>query len=60
VAIGWSGYVVSFLKDLGIEVPNIWSAAPFDFVSARGEWQKTTALMNAPARESPSRPCCSS
>jgi APA family basic amino acid/polyamine antiporter len=49
VAIGWSGYVVSFLKDLGIEVPNIWSAAPFDFVSARGEWQKTTALMNAPA-----------
>jgi hypothetical protein len=39
VAIGWSGYVVSFLKDFGITVPDIWSAAPFDFDPARGEWR---------------------
>jgi basic amino acid/polyamine antiporter, APA family len=49
VAIGWSGYVVSFLKDFGITVPDIWSAAPFDFDPARGEWQRTAALINAPA-----------
>src|SRR5438067_4564651 len=27
VAIGWSGYVVSFLRDVGINVPCAWSAA---------------------------------
>src|SRR6201989_1420410 len=36
VAIGWSGYVVSFLRDFGITVPDIWSAAPFDFDPVRG------------------------
>ena len=49
VAIGWSGYVVSFLKDFGITIPDIWTAAPFDFDPARGEWQRTAALINAPA-----------
>src|SRR5260370_14935891 len=49
VAIGWSGYVVSFLRDFGITVPDIWSAAPFDFDPARDEWQRTAALINAPA-----------
>ena len=28
VAVGWSGYVVSFLRDLGINVPPQWSNAP--------------------------------
>jgi basic amino acid/polyamine antiporter, APA family len=49
VAIGWSGYVVSFLKDFGVSVPDIWSAAPFDFDPARGEWHRTAAAINAPA-----------
>ena len=49
VAIGWSGYVVSFLKDFGIPLRDIWTAAPFDFDPARGEWQRTAALINAPA-----------
>src|SRR5215471_16930834 len=35
VAIGWSGYVVSFVKDFGITVPDVLSAAPFDFDPAR-------------------------
>jgi APA family basic amino acid/polyamine antiporter len=49
VAIGWSGYVVSFLKDFGISLPDIWTAAPFDFDPAGGEWQRTAALSNVPA-----------
>jgi APA family basic amino acid/polyamine antiporter len=49
VAIGWSGYVVSFVKDFGITVPDVFSAAPFDFDPARGEWKRTAALINAPA-----------
>src|SRR5215216_5729640 len=28
VAVGWSGYVVSFLRDLGINVPMQWASAP--------------------------------
>ena len=28
VAVGWSGYVVSFLRDLGIHIPPQWSNAP--------------------------------
>jgi amino acid permease-like protein len=48
-AIGWSGYVVSFLKDYSIPVPDIWTAAPFSFDPARGEWQRMIALINVPA-----------
>ncbi len=29
VAVGWSGYVVSFLKDLGINIPAAYTAAPY-------------------------------
>jgi APA family basic amino acid/polyamine antiporter len=28
VAVGWSGYVVSFLKDLGINIPPQYTSAP--------------------------------
>ncbi len=28
VAVGWSGFVVSFLRDLGIHIPPQWSNAP--------------------------------
>ena len=28
VAVGWSGYVVSFLRDLGIHIPVQWANAP--------------------------------
>jgi basic amino acid/polyamine antiporter, APA family len=50
VAIGWSGYVVSFLKDCGIRVPEVWSMAPFDYDPALGgEWHRTAAIINVPA-----------
>src|SRR5687767_2870995 len=28
VAVGWSGYVVSFLRDLGVNIPPMWWNAP--------------------------------
>jgi APA family basic amino acid/polyamine antiporter len=48
VAVGWSGYVVSFLRDLGINVPVIFSSAPLNFVHGQG-WVRTGALFNLPA-----------
>src|SRR5512138_3627304 len=30
VAVGWSGYVVSFLKDLGIVIPQAFASAPYN------------------------------
>jgi APA family basic amino acid/polyamine antiporter len=44
VAVGWSGYVVSFLRDLGIHIPATLAGAP-GTVSADG----VTALFNLPA-----------
>src|ERR671924_810824 len=29
VAVGWSGYVVSFLKDVGIHIPEAYTKAPY-------------------------------
>jgi basic amino acid/polyamine antiporter, APA family len=49
VAIGWSGYVVGFLRDFGIMLPDVWRGAPFEFDPAHGEWQRTAAFLNAPA-----------
>jgi len=49
VSIGWSGYMVSFLKDLGIQFPAFLSAAPFAFNPQQGTWTATGALFNLPA-----------
>ncbi len=49
VAIGWSGYVVSFLKDLGIRIPTALSNAPYDFNPQTGAWTRTGDLLNLPA-----------
>ncbi len=46
VAVGWSGYVVSFLKDFGIVIPPELSSAPFTF---KGEWIATGAILNFPS-----------
>jgi APA family basic amino acid/polyamine antiporter len=48
VAVGWSGYVVSFLKDFGIVIPTYISKAPFEHTVEKG-WQATGSLMNFPA-----------
>ncbi|HMA53257.1 MAG TPA: amino acid permease [Acidobacteriota bacterium] len=49
VAIGWSGYVVSFLKGIGIAFPAALADAPFTFDPRTGVWLKTGALINLPA-----------
>ena len=62
VAVGWSGYVVSFLKDLGINIPPAFTKAPYDHVAQAGSgwnfwqlfahgWTRTSneAVLNIPA-----------
>jgi len=41
VAVGWSGYVVSFLRDLGVVVPPALTAAPGTVLveTAAGRWE---------------------
>jgi APA family basic amino acid/polyamine antiporter len=49
VAIGWSGYVVSFLHDFGIAVPAAFAGAPLSFDAVHRGWHATGALINLPA-----------
>src|SRR5690242_1284799 len=49
VAIGWSGYVVSFVKDFGIVVPAAFASAPLAYDAATQTWQATGTLLNVPA-----------
>lgn len=49
VSVGWSGYVISFLKDFGINFPAALSSSPFVFHHDSGTWQATGALFNLPA-----------
>jgi APA family basic amino acid/polyamine antiporter len=49
VAIGWSGYVVSFARDFGIDVPARFASAPFDYDAASHAWSATGAILNIPA-----------
>jgi APA family basic amino acid/polyamine antiporter len=48
VAIGWSGYVVSFLHDVGINVPCALSAARGTVVAC-ADGSQATAIFNLPA-----------
>jgi APA family basic amino acid/polyamine antiporter len=49
VAVGWSGYVVSFFKDFGIQIPASLSSAPVYYDAATGAWSATGAFINFPA-----------
>ena len=49
VAIGWSGYVASFLRDLRIDIPAAYASAPFTFDPATNGWTHTGAVFNFPA-----------
>ncbi|HQI12888.1 MAG TPA: amino acid permease [Bacteroidales bacterium] len=46
VAVGWSGYVVSFLKDWGIVIPPGLCNAPLDYHDG---WITTGAMINLPS-----------
>ena len=60
VAVGWSGYVVSFLKDLGINIPPQYTSAPYTHTAPPDAglnvwrlftegWSSTGAVLNVPA-----------
>jgi APA family basic amino acid/polyamine antiporter len=60
VAVGWSGYVVSFLKDIGITIPPQYTSAPYTHTAPPGAglnvwrlftegWSSTGAVLNVPA-----------
>jgi APA family basic amino acid/polyamine antiporter len=49
VAIGWSGYVMSFLNDLGIAVPPAFAGAPLAYDATHSAWQTTGTIINVPA-----------
>ncbi len=45
VAVGWSGYIASFLQDLGVHVPPAVAGAPgTQMVLYHGHWERATAL----------------
>jgi basic amino acid/polyamine antiporter, APA family len=48
VAVGWSGYVVSFLQDFGISFPSYLTSAPFAYDPKTG-LMFTDAIINLPA-----------
>ena len=48
VAVGWSAYVVSFLKDFGVQLPAALATAPFVYDPATG-LHATGGLLNLPA-----------
>ena len=49
VAIGWSGYVASLFKDLGLALPDEFAASPFMYDAAGSGWAETGAVFNVPA-----------
>ncbi|WP_407176084.1 amino acid permease [Bradyrhizobium sp. STM 3562] len=49
VAIGWSGYAVSFARDFGVNIPPEFASSPLVYDSSRHAWSATGAIVNAPA-----------
>ena len=49
VAIGWSGYVVSFMQGVGLPISPRLAASPLAYDAATGAWSLTGALVNLPA-----------
>lgn len=49
VAIGWSGYVVSFMQGIGLPISPRLAASPLAYDATTGVWSHTGALVNLPA-----------
>jgi APA family basic amino acid/polyamine antiporter len=60
VAVGWSGYVTEFLKDLGFNIPPEFTSAPYNHVAPADAgwniwrlftegWVRTGSTLNVPA-----------
>lgn len=48
VAVGWSGYIVSFFHDYNINIPAQLCNAPIDYIKGEG-WILTGSIVNFPA-----------
>lgn len=49
VAVGWSGYMVSFLESFGIYLPKVLTESPLKYNTANHDWIMTGAYVNLPA-----------
>ena len=49
VAIGWSGYVVSVLRDFGLKLPAQFASSPLAYDATTHSWSSTGAIINVPA-----------
>jgi APA family basic amino acid/polyamine antiporter len=49
VAIGWSGYVVSLARDIGLDLPARFVSSPLSYDAATHAWSSTGAILNIPA-----------
>lgn len=49
VSIGWSGYVASLLRDIGLPLPAAIAKAPFAFDPHKHAWSLTGSTLNVPA-----------
>jgi basic amino acid/polyamine antiporter, APA family len=49
VAHGWSAHAQDLLRSVGINIPFVFSGAPFDYVPATGHFPKTGTLFDLPA-----------
>ena len=49
VSIGWSGYVTSVLRDIGMGIPQALTSAPYAYNPELRQWTATGSLFNLPA-----------
>ncbi len=49
VAVGWSGYFVAFLDELGVKLPAAWTQAPLDIVGTHHIVRTAGGIINLPA-----------
>ena len=49
VSVGWSGYFVEFMHELGLDIPARVAGAPFKWVEASKSFEATASVINLPA-----------
>jgi len=49
VSVGWSGYIVSLLRDFGVDLPRSLTTAPYVYDTTVHAWQATGSIINLPA-----------
>jgi APA family basic amino acid/polyamine antiporter len=49
VSVGWSGYFVELMKEIGWVIPSKFSSAPLKWVEASKSFEATGAVVNLPA-----------